>query len=783
MFSALFIPVIFIITVIINILISLFVYIRNPRSATHILFVLLGIVISVWLSVHYISTRPFTPEINLFLIRLSIMFVALMETLFLLLAFTLPNNKFHIKKSILIILGIGTAFVMLLSISPFAFVDVQIINNFPNPKPGPAIGIFALFVCSLIFSSTYILYKRSTVVEGRERKQLRFLMLGMLLMNSLMIFTVLLPIAIFQNNSFVSLAPLYTLIFLTFTAYTIIRHRLMDIGLIVARSVTYFLLLLILGLTYVIGVTLIQVYLIPASNQTLKIILSVVFTFLIALSFSPLRRILEKYTEKIFYRGSYDPNKFLKNINRSMASTLDLYTLSENLLSNLCKNLKISSAFLVLTKDNKINWINYFGEVKVHKTFDNNEICSLINWIVEKPGDSILVNEDLDSSNEKNILQKYNIDVVLPLVVKNEIIGAILLNNKSSGETYKNEDIDVLKIMAPEASIAVKNALSYHEILRFNITLKEEVDRQTKDLQYANERLQQLDKLKDEFVSLASHELRTPMTVIKSYIWMFLHKKGNSLEPKEKEYLERAYSSTERLIKLVNDMLNVSRIESGRLKLEMKDLNIINLVTTVVDELVPRAQELGLKLTLNKPSVNEKILNGDADRIEQILINFIGNSLKFTPPGGSINVTLETLDKDVLISIADTGRGIKAEDMHKLFQKFGMIGSAYLQKNQNQGSGLGLYLSKSLIELHGGRVKVESAGENKGSKFSFTLPYNLDKPHQEAAVLPSMPAAGAGEVVETTGVGGESKTVGATAGGGAGINGVGSGVASTPGVK
>ena len=258
-------------------------------------------------------------------------------------------------------------------------------------------------------------------------------------------------------------------------------------------------------------------------------------------------------------------------------------------------------------------------------------------------------------------------------------------------------------------------------------------------IQEANERLKQLDKLKDEFVSLASHELRTPMTVIKSYLWMFLDKKKGDLNKKEITYLERAYESTERLIKLVNDMLNVSRIESGRLKLEMKDVAIDNLIGTVVSELAPRAGELGLKLIYNKPQGGVKMLNADSERIEQILINLIGNSLKFTPNGGSITVTLIPRDKDVLVSVSDTGRGIKREDMSKLFQKFGMISGAYLQKQQNQGSGLGLYLSKALVELHGGKIWVESPGENKGTMFSFTLPYNSDKPHQEAEVLSAVP--------------------------------------------
>ena len=128
----------------------------------------------------------------------------------------------------------------------------------------------------------------------------------------LMIFTVLFPIAISQDNRFVSLAPVYTLLFLGLTAYTIIRHRLMDIGLLVARSVTYLLILAILGSIYVIGLKLIQIYLIPASSANLNLILSVLFTLIIAFSFQPLRKYIEKLTEKVFYRSSYDPNKLLR---------------------------------------------------------------------------------------------------------------------------------------------------------------------------------------------------------------------------------------------------------------------------------------------------------------------------------------------------------------------------------------------------------------------------------------------------------------------------------------
>lgn len=195
----------------------------------------------------------------------------------------------------------------------------------------------------------------------------------------------------------------------------------------------------------------------------------------------------------------------------------------------------------------------------------------------------------------------------------------------------------------------------------------------------------------------------------------------NQLSNKQKLYLDRAYSSTERLINLVNDMLNVSRIESGRLTLDIKPTDIVELANTVYAEILPKAQELGINLVLEKPQEELPMVLADKERIEQVFINLIGNSLKFTPKDGKITISVSHKDGNVAVAVIDTGKGIGKEDMPKLFQKFGMIGNDYLRKQSTQGTGLGLYLSKSIVELHGGKIWVESGGEGKGAKFSFTL--------------------------------------------------------------
>lgn len=292
---------------------------------------------------------------------------------------------------------------------------------------------------------------------------------------------------------------------------------------------------------------------------------------------------------------------------------------------------------------------------------------------------------------------------VYPLIARGDVIGAMIISIDEKDRPLSYFQIDLIDRLPGIVAIALDNALLY------------------KELQEANAKLKQLDKLKDEFVSLASHELRTPMTIIKSYLWMILDKERSSLNQKQKLYLDRAYASTERLIDLVNDMLNVSRIESGRLTLDIKPIDLVQLADTVYQEMLPKAQELGIKLELKKPKDSFPKVQADKERIEQVFINLIGNSLKFTPRDGKITITLSYKDNMVTIEISDTGKGISKEDIPKLFQKFGMVGNKYLQKSNAQGTGLGLYICKGIVELHGGKIWAESQGIGKGAAFSFTL--------------------------------------------------------------
>ncbi len=297
--------------------------------------------------------------------------------------------------------------------------------------------------------------------------------------------------------------------------------------------------------------------------------------------------------------------------------------------------------------------------------------------------------------------------VIYPFIVRGESIGLMILFLGQREEDISEFKKDFLEQLPNIIGIAIDNALLF------------------KATQEANEKLKQLDKLKDDFVSLASHELRTPMTVIRSYLWMAIQGKAGELNPKQKFYLERSYSSTVRLINLVNEMLNISRIESGRMSVNIQKVDLFTLVNSVCFELKVRAQELGLVLTTAPASLPPVL--ADADKIKEVLLNFIGNSFKFTPKGGSITISFETKDNYVYIHVKDTGVGIPVAEQDKLFQKFSMIGASYkVNKTDVQGTGLGLFISKSIVELHKGMVSIFSEGEGKGSDFVFSLKVYTD---------------------------------------------------------
>lgn len=227
----------------------------------------------------------------------------------------------------------------------------------------------------------------------------------------------------------------------------------------------------------------------------------------------------------------------------------------------------------------------------------------------------------------------------------------------------------------------------------------------------------ELDHMKDEFVSIASHELRTPMTAIRGLVSMILEKDFGEINPRLKAPLEDVASSTLRLINLVNDLLDVSRLEGDRVKLRVKEVNLAKSIEDSLHLFKPLAQEK--KIDLTSEVAKKLTVLADPDKVQEILSNLIGNSLKFTDKG-SIQITTVVHEKLVYIGVRDTGVGISLADQKKLFNKFQQIGSRV--RGRPVGTGLGLYISRELAKKMGGELWIEKSHENQGSNFVFSLP-------------------------------------------------------------
>lgn len=254
--------------------------------------------------------------------------------------------------------------------------------------------------------------------------------------------------------------------------------------------------------------------------------------------------------------------------------------------------------------------------------------------------------------------------------------------------------------------------------IKREVEQREHIEKLAMDLERANEKLKELDQLKSQFLSMATHQLRAPLTAIKGYSSMMIEGNFGVLPPKAKGSAEVILKSCQNLINIVEDFLNISRIEQGRMSYEKSVFSMDELVEELVKEIKPNIDKVGLSLDLNIPATPTKV-NADRGKTKQIIGNVIDNAIKYTVKGG-IKVAVETEDGKVKVSIQDSGIGIDPKDLGKLFAKFSRAKDA--GKTNIHGTGLGLYIAREMAKAQGGDIKVHSLGLSHGSTFTIELP-------------------------------------------------------------
>jgi signal transduction histidine kinase len=292
--------------------------------------------------------------------------------------------------------------------------------------------------------------------------------------------------------------------------------------------------------------------------------------------------------------------------------------------------------------------------------------------------------------------------LAVPLLREERAVGAILLR-RTEVRPFEDKQIALLKTFADQAAIAIENVRLFHEI-----------EEKSLQLELAN-------RHKSEFLANMSHELRTPLNAIIGFSEVLLERMFGEMNEKQEDYLKDIHSSGKHLLSLINDILDLAKVEAGRMELNLTSFHLPTAIDNALTLIRERALRHGIALSVEVDAQLGE-LSADERKLKQILLNLLSNAVKFTPEGGKIKVSAHRIGDMVEIAVSDTGIGIAAADHAAVFEEFKQVGTDYTRKAE--GTGLGLALTRKLVELHGGAMRLESE-LGKGSTFAFTLPLNI----------------------------------------------------------
>lgn len=681
-------------------LLGLVIWHNNPSSWTNRLFTLSAISIIFWSIIMYLSVNTPSLEWTLFYIRLSMLAGTIMAISFLLLSSSFPYPTLGIKQPYLSLLLIAGVITSIVAMSPYMFTHLVVEGSNIEPSPGWGIVTFMLTSLGSNIATFIVLIRKFIKSQGLIKEQLKFVVVGTLVMFALLISGNFFAVIVLKTSSFIFLAPLFTLTFLGSVAYAILRHKMLDIRALVARTVSYTILLSIVVVLEAILVYL-GTRLLPTSID--RSFIAVAGSVLIVMGYSQLSASITHLTEKIFFQGRYDTEDLLKSLITIMVSEVKIDVLTHKLLTTLTVGMRVSSAAFVILKDQAVRSIEMVGFAKDKLPFSASEL----EWLLHV-SDEPLIFEELTKDSDKEYFRNNSLSVIIPLSIKDERVGYLLLGPKSSGEIYLPRDYELLGIFAPQAAIAIKNAESYREIQEFNATLSGKVAERTRQLEESQ--AAEL-KLKDEFVFIATHDLATPVTSIAGFS-AIIKKRGDKLPPALRADLDAIGEASNRLKVLVNDLLQVARSDSGTIKVDLVKVDLGEILTAAVKQAQPMAAEKQVTVKLNLAADNT--IQADPKKLAEIVENLISNGIKYNKEGGSLTITTTTKDNHLVAEFSDTGLGIDAKEQAKVFTKFFRSEEAVIR--QRPGTGLGLFVVRMLTEKMGGKISFKSV-EGQGTTF------------------------------------------------------------------
>lgn len=556
-----------------------------------------------------------------------------------------------------------------------------------------------------------------------EAQQLRYITLGVSLSIGLAIATnAVLPLLGIAEIRF--LGPLAMVGFLTATTYAIVRHRLMDLRLILRGSAVYGALSLFCFLVYYV-VVWIDTQVFGGVHTAGAYLSALVLAPAFLLTFSYVHRAIRRVANRYFFASLYDGERVVRAFAARISATIRLSEVASVIAETIGGAIHTEKIALVVPASGK----TLDRVVRA----DGYQEADLAAALADGPGRELLLQrrgpvliDELPDLQQpvRERLRALGIAAAVPLVSKGAAIGHLLLGPKVSEDAYTKEDVELLATLGNQAAIAVENARLYN-------SMEEIVAEQTGEIRRQNEQLEALLQMKSEFLSIASHQLRTPLTAIRGLLSMQAEGDFDRLPPEEvKRQQQNMLASANRLANIVNDLLDAMELEGG-LTMTFEPTDLKEMIEDICQELKPNYDRKGLSLTVKGAEPALRLVPVEKKMLREAIENLIDNAEKYTNDGGT-TVTLSARDGRAVIEVRDTGIGIPKSDFQRLFKKFSRGEKSSYQ--HTDGSGLGLFIARNVLSGHHGTIDIASDGEGKGTTVTVTLPLTQPKgEHEETA--------------------------------------------------
>lgn len=681
-------------------MIALMVLLKDSRSWTNRWLFVFLIVAASWITLVSFQSQ-FPAGYEVWFARTA--FVAGTGIGLTALAFTrsLTRQSFGLKTSDMIIAG---------SVVVICYVPGLTVEVYTRSAQGVQLDYGPLYPLVLLAIVYFLARALITIVQvyrrakSENKLQARIILIGLSLGTLSGILTnVILP-NLLQDSTSSRFGFIALIMWSSFLAFAIVQHHFLDIRPVVARAAAYVLAISAIT-TVFIGIVFLATVTIISPEEAGNVLRPQYFiaVLLTALAFHPFLRFFNRLTDKIFFRDAYDPQQVLDRLGSLLAETVDLDVVKAGSRKILADALR--PQFIII-------------EAVDHK---GHELDAHLMEYLKESKEGFIAATTLSSWRNTPMveaLKHQNAAVILGLRTSKKLIGYMSVGYRQSGYAYARQDINLLRIAVDQIAIALQNAMQFQEIKEFSKTLQAKVNEATAELRESNAKLQQLDKVKDEFISMASHQLRTPLTSVKGYLSMVLDGDVGAVAPDQRKLLQEAYSSSQRMVYLIGDFLNISRLQTGKFIVERTSVNIPRVIKEEIDQLHATAARRNIKLVFHVPH-SFPPLQIDENKIRQVIMNLIDNAIFYSRPGTDVVIELTAHGQEVHFKVNDTGIGVPLAERHHLFTKFFRATNA--RSVRPDGTGIGLFMAKKVVVAHGGSVIYEPRG-SKGSTFGFSLP-------------------------------------------------------------